>query len=176
MFWLLVGRIWVGSLCFIPWTTSSSIHLMEWVQGTGSRVSIGFIIFQETEHSLQSYQGKGGACYGITWTISSTFNRDTQVDVDRIFSLIRLTVASLCFFMYYFGTRTWGWGCVFGAENVCFGLQLQFFGTWWKRFYNFCGVGEGGAANTQLLTLFFSLLNSFVRMFCYQMKPIWRIM
>lgn len=148
---------------------------MEWVQGTGSRVSIGFIIFRETEHSLQSYQGKGGACYGITWTISSTFNRDTQVDVDRIFSLIKLTVASLCFLCIILGLEL-GVGVVCLVLRMCVSdCSCSFFGTWWKRFYNFCGVGEGGA-NTQLLTLFFSLLNSFVRMFCYQMKPIWRIM
>lgn len=56
----------------------------------------GFTVVQDSKESLCSYQGTVGACSVSTKAVSNTFHRHTNMDVNRVNTLIRPIMILLC--------------------------------------------------------------------------------
>lgn len=56
----------------------------------------GFTVVQNSKESLCSYQGTVGACSVSTKAVSNTFDRLTNMDVNRVNTLIRPIMILLC--------------------------------------------------------------------------------
>ena len=57
----------------------------------------GFINVHDAEESLHSYQGIMGLGYQLTQAVDNSVSQQPDMDVNRINTLIRLTVDLVCF-------------------------------------------------------------------------------